>query len=117
MVKIIGSMVAQEFAQLKKGEEGRGGGGEHVVPVKNGGRKRGGLGKRSKSKEQSGGSSVQGSLALDMLSWMMAHPYCMGELRQAKQFWELSSTLKESMVSGVNDCTHVYNKQHDSCAT
>ncbi|KAL5508894.1 hypothetical protein EMCRGX_G004156 [Ephydatia muelleri] len=98
VVNIIGSMVSQGFAELKKGEEVGGG---HVVAVKNGGCKRGGLGKRSNSKEQTGGGeegSVQGPLAPDMMSWVLAHPYCMGELKHAKQFWELSSPLKESMA-------------------
>eukprot|EP00731_Ephydatia_muelleri_P012779 Em0007g89a len=98
VVNIIGSMVSQGFAELKKGEEVGGG---HVVAVKNGGCKRGGLGKRSNSKEQTGGGeegSVQGPLAPDMMSWVLAHPYCMGELKHAKQFWELSSPLKESMM-------------------
>ena len=70
------------------------------MPVKNGGRKRGGLGKRAKGQVDVGvgGSCLQGSVALYMLGWVMTHPYCMGEMKQAKQFWDLSSLLKESMV-------------------
>jgi hypothetical protein len=33
---------------------------------------------------------------MDMLIWMMAHPYCMGEMKLTKQFWELTSILKTS---------------------
>lgn len=97
VVKIIGSKVAQGFDELKMAD-----GKVHAAPVKNGGRKRGGPGKRSKSKEQSGGGGDSGLqaavLALDMLEWLMAHPYCMEELKQTKQFWELSSVLIESLV-------------------
>ena len=97
---IITSKATQGFAELEVLM-----GGEHAVPLKDGGRKRGGLGNRSKCNGQLDvgveGSSgcVQGSVAMDMLIWMMAHPYCMGEMKQAKQFWELTSILKTSMVS------------------
>ena len=100
---IITSKATQGFAELEVVMGGGGGG--HAAPVKNGGRKRGGLGKRSKCNGQLDvgveGSSgcVQGSVAMDMLIWIMAHPYCMGEMKQARQFWELTSILKASMVS------------------